>query len=849
MAGAGVCLLYAVTPAAEPLKDIMLVVVSASSVGAMIIGLRNLGGRRPLAWILFTAGQASFLIGNAIWLVYRDVAHAEVPFPSVGDVFFLGAYPFFTAALVVLIRSGRRNRALLTDAAIIVLGAGALFLVFLIDPSLGKTGDPLLVRVTSVAYPSLDLVLLAVVIRLLIGRGAPTPAARLTAASFGVLLAADVAYGLTLLRGVYHIGGAIDAGWMLSYVLMGAAALDPSVRDAFPRVEPREWVSRGRMVFLAGSSLLAPASILLAWFGGGRGDVPLLAGLSGLLFLLVLARMNTVLSDLQRAQQARLRLAAIVESSTDAIIGKTLEGVITSWNAGAQRMYGYTAEEAVGRSVSMLLPPGEQDSLTDILHRVRKGEQVDSYETVRMRKDGGRIDVSLTISPTRDEAGRIVGASAIARDITDSRKARDEIRRSVERFAGLHEIDQAILATRSMRELATAALHHLRGLVGADRASILLFDQAQGAVTYLAVDPDDAIAPRAGDIVPLGDLPPVETYRVSDVTIHEDLRTMEPMTAAAERAVAQGLRSALSATLAADGEFVGLLSLASTRVGGIDPADREVVREVADQLAIALRHAGMKEELEQHAQDLEQALAKVRAAHLERKFLLTRVVAAQEEERHRIASDIHDDPVQQMTAVSLRLGSLERRHPELAETKEFKTLVDTVGGAIERLRGMMFDLRPYVLDRDGLGPALRLYLETRVAPGGDLVCRFDNRLTAEPPAETRVMLYRIAQEALTNVRRHAAASSVEVVLDGSDGGFGLTVRDDGTGFATDGESRSLDGHLGLSGMRERAESEGGWLRVESTPGAGTTVRAWIPGPETDTEDTDAAEAAEAAEPA
>jgi PAS domain S-box-containing protein len=122
------------------------------------------------------------------------------------------------------------------------------------------------------------------------------------------------------------------------------------------------------------------------------------------------------------------RLAAIVDSSFDAIISKDLNSVITSWNGAAQRMFGYTSEEAVGRSILMLIPDHLRDEEAEIIGRVRSGERVASYETVRRRKDGSFIAVSLTVSPIRNEAGEIVGASKIARDITATKESERRIR-------------------------------------------------------------------------------------------------------------------------------------------------------------------------------------------------------------------------------------------------------------------------------------------------------------------------------------------------------------------------------------------------------------------------------------
>jgi PAS domain S-box-containing protein len=140
----------------------------------------------------------------------------------------------------------------------------------------------------------------------------------------------------------------------------------------------------------------------------------------------------------KEAQDASTRLlGAIVDSSDDAIISKDLNGVITSWNQSAQRLFGYTAEEAVGRPILILIPQERQQEEVEILSRLRRGERVDHFETIRRRKDGVLLDVSLTISPVKDLGGRIVGASKIARDITDRKRADEAVRASRARFQQL----------------------------------------------------------------------------------------------------------------------------------------------------------------------------------------------------------------------------------------------------------------------------------------------------------------------------------------------------------------------------------------------------------------------------
>jgi PAS domain S-box-containing protein len=157
---------------------------------------------------------------------------------------------------------------------------------------------------------------------------------------------------------------------------------------------------------------------------GREQDAPPLYDDSGILIGAV--NMVVDISDRKRADADAQRLASIVQSSDDAIISKALDGIITSWNRGAERLFGYTAEEVIGKPVTILIPEDRMNEEPEILDRIRRGERVDHYDTVRRRKDGGLIDISLTVSPLKDSDGRIMGASKIARDITERKRAQEQ---------------------------------------------------------------------------------------------------------------------------------------------------------------------------------------------------------------------------------------------------------------------------------------------------------------------------------------------------------------------------------------------------------------------------------------
>jgi signal transduction histidine kinase len=208
--------------------------------------------------------------------------------------------------------------------------------------------------------------------------------------------------------------------------------------------------------------------------------------------------------------------------------------------------------------------------------------------------------------------------------------------------------------------------------------------------------------------------------------------------------------------------------------------------------------------------------------------LLSELVAAEEETRRRIALDIHDDTAQAVAAAGLRMDALAAELKDPSEREAVLKARTALGEANRRLRRLLFELRPPALDQAGLGPALELFLTDSFAHDG-FDWRVENRLEDEPTPEARAILYRVALEALTNVRKHADASMVEVLLERRGAGVVLRVRDDGGGFDLPAPDAPAEhGHIGLVSMRERAEAAGGRFAMRSTPGSGTTVEFWMP---------------------
>jgi PAS domain S-box-containing protein len=227
--------------------------------------------------------------------------------------------------------------------------------------------------------------------------------------------------------------------------------------------------------------------------------------------------------------------------------------------------------------------------------------------------------------------------------------------------------------------------------------------------------------------------------------------------------------------------------------------------------------------------------ATIIAVAVERKFeekqrtlLLGRLVNAQEIERKTIAEDIHDDAVQVMTAANMRLEIFRRSLSDPLQVTAAQKLQETIALATGRLRNLLFELVPPDLDRYGLAAAMRGNLQQFEADN-DVPWKLEAELVDEPAGQVRILLFRIFQEALVNIRKHAHATTVTASLKSVDGGVLLTLADDGRGFQ-DSATDPAVGHLGLASMRERAEVAGGWWRLTSKQGHGTEVSAWVPVP-------------------
>lgn len=306
--GAAAIIAYYLVPAVAllPVWTPKLVVyqgLSFSAAVAILVGVHQHRPPQRRPWYLLAVSQFVYASADATFYVAHDVLHQE-RFPALADLLYLSHYPILMAGLLLLVRqrTPKGDRASLIDASVIAIGAGLLSWLFLIGPYASDAQRSVLVKLAFVAYPAADLLVFAVAVRLLVGPGTRPASYRLLSASLLVVLATDTVYVLMQLAGTYTTGNALDATWLASYALLGAAALHPSMRMlAEPSEAAAAHTSRWRLGLLAVASLVAPATLVIPTTLDGAISHAVIAGASAALFLLVVARLAGLVDEQRRA--------------------------------------------------------------------------------------------------------------------------------------------------------------------------------------------------------------------------------------------------------------------------------------------------------------------------------------------------------------------------------------------------------------------------------------------------------------------------------------------------------------------------------------------------------------------
>jgi PAS domain S-box-containing protein len=595
------------------------------------------------------------------------------------------------------------------------------------------------------------------------------------------------------------------------------------------------------------------------------------------------------IDERKQAERTTGLLAAIVGSSDDAIVSKNLDGVITSWNKSAERVFGYTAEEAIGQRITLIVPPDRLHEEAMILERLRRGERVDHFETVRVRKDGATLDISLTISPVKDAAGHVVGASKVARDVTE----RKRVERAVAEQARLLDLSFDAIFVRDTADRITYWSDGARQLYG------YTSEEALGRVSHELLrtkfpEALDRIIARlhrdrrwTGELIHKrkDGLQIVVASRWSlDQQDHGNansvLETNSDITQQKEsekalRESEERFRAIVETTpecvklVAADGTLLHMNSPGLAMVGA-DCAERVVGKSVYDLIAPEHRDRfrafneqvcrgekgtlefdivglqGTRRRMETHGAPLRDQngtivqLAVTRditgrkeaeRARREAEFS-ARLLQVQDEERRRIARELHDGVGQLVAAMSMNVSRILREKsnlsPDAARCAEENS--DLINQVSKDIRTMSYLLHPPLLDELGLPSALRWYIEG-FAERSSIAASIElpNDLP-RLPRDQELCLFRIAQECLTNIHRHSGSSTALVRLWRTPKEIKMEVSDAGRGFNQEIQSKIASGEsagVGLRGMQERVKQIGGTLGITSN-GDGASVLVVLP---------------------
>jgi len=560
-----------------------------------------------------------------------------------------------------------------------------------------------------------------------------------------------------------------------------------------------EMMSAGAVGYLVKGT--SPTEIVEAMRRAARGQASLsIDAISSMMNELVGDTAERERTDgiLRRSEE---RFRGLVESAPDAVVVIDERGVMQLVNAETERLFGYTRDEMMGQPIEYLLPEHFQEAPLGY----RAGDLVDDS----MRSAGAGLDllgkpserkefpVDISVSALETVEGRLVhegGDIVLVNEQTTGRR-KDGTEFPVDISLAAIETDQGRLATAFIRDVSKRrgeeiAARQLAAIVESSDDAIIGKDVEgtivtwnRGAERMYGYPAAEAVGRSSALLIPPNlsdDLPGIlERLRTGEEVEQYETTRMR------KDEVVLDVVLKISAIRDVDGQIVGTSSMA-----------RDLTRFKAQA-------------------DLERERA-----------LLAHLVGAGEEERGRIAGAIHDDSIQAITAAGMRLQILRRSLDDPEQLQLLEELEQTIQLSISRLRHLLFELHPPSLDTEGLSAALELYL-AETQSEGTTKHQLEDHLTAQPPVQARTILYRIVQELLTNIRTHAQAENATVVLDERDHGYRVRVTDDGIGFAPE-ELKPVAGHLGLSAMKERASLAGGWLRIESAPGKGTTVEVWIP---------------------
>ncbi len=522
---------------------------------------------------------------------------------------------------------------------------------------------------------------------------------------------------------------------------------------------------------------------------------------------------------------------AIIDALNDAVVVVDLDGRVQQANRAAYDWAGLDAAGMQGKlchDVFACIPAGSLTECECPLPAVRAtGKAVKVTHTYRKPDHDDQRYVDIIASPFRDADGNMIAIIEAMRDITAERELAETLVRRNEHLSVLNSVARTVNQSLDLGEILTRALDEVVRMASVDVGAIFLRDEILGNLELLAHRGLSEAAARivaqfglmdssCGGVVEhqrLVVVPEVQRYRSrrTEVIREEHLSTL------------------VHVPLIARGCSLGSMCVGTRQPREFDAHEQELLTAIGNQIAVAVENARLYAEL-QHKERI-------------RGELLRKVISAQEEERRRIARELHDETSQNLTALIYAAEEATDRLTLSDQPQQVAPLLGNMRGVAQQtldgVHKLIFDLRPTMLDHLGLVPALRWLAQSRLEPTGVRVmikeeCKRRRGTADAPPCrlppETETALFRVIQEAITNVVRHAMARSVHLVFTLTDDTFTALIEDDGVGFDLVALSVAPDDGrgLGLIGMQERIELAGGRLEIDTAPGLGTRIRIQVP---------------------
>ncbi len=538
---------------------------------------------------------------------------------------------------------------------------------------------------------------------------------------------------------------------------------------------------------------------------------PLVTALFGTLYQLEADRQTSM-------EQFR---AVFQDSQVGIVITSMGRDRIMDANPAFCAMLGYSRQELLNRTLGDILHPDDHTPEIERLIKMDEEAPPQAFKAERrfIKKTGEPVWLNMVATDIHSQDGQIRYGIAVMEDITDRKLAEESLKQYLRRLEILHRTDQAILQADSTENTIQESLRYVREMIPCDRASVMLFDVNIQQACVIVAEVSGTSRITGGSVVSLKDFPDMEKLKAGDTILFSDLTTLGESSEIFDTLKQEGMVSYAMVPLNVQDRLTGTLNLGAMLPDAFGREQIEIANEVAHSLAVAIQNTRLMEEIMRHQAEL--------------KKMSAQILEAQEVERKRISIELHDEMGQALTGISINLAVIEKALAKDADPiirdriAETRMLADQCS---DQIKDLSFHLRPSILDDLGLEPTLRWYIGG-FAKRMNIHVDFETSGSAElQNSEVKTLLYRIVQEALNNVAKHAEARKVSVCLSCHETTARLTIEDDGNGFDLNihRTPQGAGSGLGLIGIRERVLFMKGRFNVSSAPSRGTRLEVEIP---------------------